>query len=47
MFEKGVKVTCGSDCHRPLYKDHRLGVQKALGPVGFKAGDFSISRFRR
>lgn len=47
MFEKGVKVTFGSDCHGPLYKDHRLGVQNALGPVGFKASDFSIPRFRR
>ena len=47
MFERGVLITFGSDCHGPLYKDHRKEVQKALGAVGFKAGDFSIPRFRR
>jgi histidinol phosphatase-like PHP family hydrolase len=47
MFEKGVKMTFGSDCHGPEYKDHREGVQKALGVVGFKSRDFSIPRFRR
>ena len=47
MFERGVKVTFGSDCHGPMYLDHRLEVQKALGVVSFKTGDFSIPRFRK
>lgn len=47
MFEKGVKVTFGSDCHGPLYVDHRLEVEKALGAVGFKSEDFASPGFRR
>ena len=47
MFEKGVLVTLGSNCHGPLYEDYRLGVQNALELVGFKVFDFSIPQFRR
>ena len=46
MFEKGVKITFGSDCHGPEYQDHREGVNLALGLVGFKKGDFSVPRMR-
>jgi hypothetical protein len=30
-----------------MYLDHRLEVQKALGVVGLKTGDFSIPRLRK
>jgi histidinol phosphatase-like PHP family hydrolase len=47
MFEKGVKMTFGSDCHGPKYKDSREEIQKALEAVGFKKGDFTIPRIRK
>ena len=41
LFEKGVRITFGSDEHGPQYTDLRRQVEKALGAAGFKAGDFS------
>lgn len=46
MFEKGVKITYGSDCHGPLYTTDREDVNKALSKVGFKKGDFSEPRLK-
>ncbi|MDF2986308.1 MAG: histidinol phosphate phosphatase HisJ family [Eubacterium sp.] len=41
MFEKGVRITFGSDSHGPQYHDLGIQVEAALGEVGFKSGDFS------
>jgi len=41
LFEKGVRITFGSDSHGPKYSDLHRQVEKALSAVGFKAGDFS------
>ena len=40
MFEKGVPVTYGSDCHN-VYRDKREEVSELLRSVGFKDGDIS------
>lgn len=47
MFEKGVRVTFGSDAHGPDYLDHREQVKSALGSVGFKPEDFSMPTMRK
>lgn len=44
LFEKGVPITYGSDCHgKPDfdYPDMRHHAKKYLRPAGFKDGDFS------
>lgn len=44
LFERGVPITYGSDCHgNPdgSYPDKRLNAQKYLEEVGFRDGDFS------
>ncbi len=45
MFEKGVKITIGSDVHHD-YPDMREEVEKLASYVGFKAEDFSKPKFR-
>jgi len=41
LFEMGVRITYGSDCHGPDYPDSRANVEKYLSAAGFKDGDFS------
>lgn len=41
MFEMGVPVTYGSDCHGPDYPDARKVVEKYLSKAGFCDGDIS------
>ncbi|MEA4824016.1 MAG: PHP domain-containing protein [Clostridiaceae bacterium] len=46
MFEKGIPMTYGSDCHgrdsdTPDYPDHRTEAEKYLTAAGFREGDFS------
>ncbi len=44
-FEKGVKMTIGTDCHGPKYTDTNDIYEKYLSPVGFRAEDFSFPTF--
>ena len=44
LFEKGIPITYGSDCHgKPDgdYPDKRYTAEKYLREVGFREGDFS------
>lgn len=41
MFEMGIPVTYGSDCHGPLYPDTRGSIEKYLFEAGFCDGDIS------
>lgn len=44
LFEKGIPITYGSDCHGkpdPIYPDERMNAWKYLEAAGFKDGDFS------
>ena len=44
LFEKGIPMTYGSDCHGDLsgtYPDDRMNAWRYLEAVGFKDGDFS------
>lgn len=44
LFEKGIPITYGSDCHGkpdPVYPDERMSAWKYLEAAGFKDGDFS------
>ena len=44
LFEKGIPITYGSDCHgkpEPDYPDNRPLPEKYLRAAGFKEGDFS------
>lgn len=45
MFEKGVKITVGSDVHDD-YPDFREEFEKLASSVGFKAEDFTKPKFR-
>lgn len=45
MFEKGVKITIGSDVHHD-YPDFREKVEALASSVGFKEGDFTKPKFR-
>ena len=40
MFEKGIRITFGSDCHNK-YPDRRAELIPYLEKVGFRDGDFS------
>ena len=40
LFEYGVRVTFGSDCHNK-YPDRRAELTPYLEKVGFRDGDFS------
>jgi hypothetical protein len=44
LFEKGIPMTYGSDCHGDIggtYPDDRMNAWRYLEAVGFKDGDFS------
>ncbi|MGI6336065.1 MAG: PHP domain-containing protein [Clostridiales bacterium] len=41
MFEKGIPITYGSDCHGPEYPDNRAQCEEYLSYAGFRDGDFS------
>jgi histidinol phosphatase-like PHP family hydrolase len=47
IFEKGIPMTIGSDCHKNHYPDTQAAVAEALGSAGFKYGDFSMPKFRK
>lgn len=47
MFERGVKISIGSDIHGPEYDNYELQVRNFLEPVGFKSGDFSSPAFKK
>ena len=46
LFESGVKITIGSDCHAAVYADLRDEAALMLQPAGFRPGDFSHPRLR-
>lgn len=41
MFEMGIPITYGSDCHGPEYPDAREKTSKYLSMAGFREGDIS------
>lgn len=44
LFEKGIPITYGSDCHGDInrdYPDYRADAWKYLSAAGFREGDFS------
>jgi len=41
LFEKGIPITYGSDCHSAEYPDLRSVAEKYLSAAGFRDGDFS------
>ena len=41
MFEMGIPITYGSDCHGPEYPDAREKTAKYLSMAGFRDGDIS------
>lgn len=47
LFEKGVKITLGSDCHEMHYEDLNESVSSYLEQVGFKSADFSSPTLRQ
>jgi len=40
LFESGVRITYGSDCHGEDYPDNRARAESYLAAAGFKDGDF-------
>jgi len=46
LFEKGVKITLGSDCHDMHYKDLNESACNFFELVGFKSIDFSSPNMR-
>ena len=41
LFESGVPITIGTDCHGPNYPDVREFAARYLSPAGFQAQDFA------
>ena len=47
IYERGVGMTIGSDCHEPVYGNYQEAAAAMLSAVGFKPADFSMPRFYR